>query len=203
MAQLTLLFLTFFVSLRINFWAALICMFTLFACATQLKQPARGLGSYAEFRGMALGSPPDAATVWGEPTEKEHLNLGGRALEIWLYDELKDGARARIAIDPKTKSTVEKTYLPAPQSREANLQTLLEGEFAKVTFEKVPVKCRHENELILVSEAMDIFIVTRAVPNARVDAIQFTSPLIARSRLQENSSRVCHSSKKLQGSVKQ
>ena len=169
-----------------------LCYFLIpLSCAAPSKTPNLKSKSYVEFRDIRLGTATDLLAQWGQPLAKEPLDLDGVKFEVWRYGQQGNGARIEFLIDPTRQSAVEKIYFPTEQSKESKLQALLDGELKQEIFDRIPVRCRHSNELILISQTRDKFLVSRDEPDATVDAIAITSPQIAKLRMQQNARRKC------------
>jgi hypothetical protein len=163
----------------------LICLWAILSCSSISKQPGLSSKTYQDFHAISLESSGLLAGKWGQPKSKDTMNIGLRHFEVWRYDNTE------FLIDSATDKVVEKTYFPPVDSNESRLQYLLQNDFRQIPFDKIPVKCRHFNELILMSKNEDIFLVTSDQPEAKVEVIAFTSPPVARLRVQENSTVKC------------
>jgi len=155
------------------------------SCSTISKQPEPSSKTYQDFHSIPLEASALLAAKWGQPNSKDKMTMGSRQFEVWRYDNIE------FLIDSETNKVVEKAYRPSFESKESRLQYLLQNEFRQFPFDKIPVQCRHFNETILMSKNEDVFLVTSDQPEATVEVIAFTSPPIAKLRVQENSSRKC------------
>jgi hypothetical protein len=98
---------------------------------------------------------------------------------------------ASFLIDPSTNKIVEKTYLPFAESPEFDLKNLLDLEFKKIPFEKTPVKCRHNNEVIYLYKSGGILIMAKQKEDAKTDAISYSAPAVFNLRIKENQNKKC------------
>ncbi len=124
--------------------------------------------------------------VKGDP-----LLLGTENLELWQLKNSGSTVLAEFYITPKTGEILERNFYPGYKDKQNKLEYLLKNEFKNSNFKKIPVKCRHFDEVVYADENERILLITEDKEKARVDAVSISTPKMVKFRIDENSKRKC------------
>lgn len=171
-----------------KYLVASVAFLFLSSCASFHKNSGSEERSFKEFQ--TIKDIPILKAKWGDPVVKKEIAIGGQTFSLWEYNDDANKTVAEFLVNPKNEMS-EKVFLPDAKSSMFNLQYLLANEFKDAKFEKIPVKCRHFNEVIYVDRLKGVILVTRDMPDANVDAISISTPNIVDLRTKENAHKKC------------
>lgn len=138
-----------------------------------------------------LNSKADLINKWGSPSEKKSLEFDGLKVDVYRYINKKDHNVADFFINPSNKNIVEKVYFPRPGEEVFSIKKLKNKYFSKIIFEKIPVKCRHHNEILLINREKGLFFSTEEEKDASVYKIVFSTKKRIESSLKKMVSKKC------------
>lgn len=132
----------------------------------------------------------DVLAKWGPPPEKGKSTIAGLTLSYYRYNSTYSHF-ADFFIDPQSGQVLEKSFSPPKGTLEFNTEQLINKRFKGLHFEKIPVRCRHHHELILLNRANNIVIMTQEEPDPTVVTVAFSSKNLLDLRFKEMKNKKC------------
>ena len=160
-----------------------------FSC-TSSKIGRHEIWNYSLFSSK-INSASDIIERWGPPSKKEAVELDNQKTTVYVYVNKRNHNVAKFFIDPPSSRIIEKAYFPHPNEEEFSLKKLKNKYFPQIIFEKIAVKCRHQNEILLVNRDKGLFIVTEEEKGASVYRVVSSTKMRIESSLKKMALKKC------------